>query len=133
MKWMLDVRQILVEPVLATRSEYVKEDMDSEVRIQDIMSSSDNILLIGKKESGKTTILQTIALNYISEYEVKGIIPIYINLKYLPKGNDKILKSVIYFIHDNILDDDSISKTEIMELIESGKILFLFDNVRTDN
>lgn len=128
-----DVRQILVEPVLATRSEYVKEDMDSEVRIQDIMSSSDNILLIGKKESGKTTILQTIALNYISEYEVKGIIPIYINLKYLPKGNDKILKSVIYFIHDNILDDDSISKTEIMELIESGKILFLFDNVRTDN
>lgn len=128
-----DVRQILVEPVLAERSEYVKEDMNSEVRIQDIMSTPDNILLVGKKESGKTTILQTIALKYISEYEVKGVIPIYVNLKYLPKGNDKILNSTIYFIQNNILDDDSISKREITELIESGKMLFLFDNVKTDN
>lgn len=128
-----DVRQILVEPVLAERSEYIKEDMASEARLQDIMSSSDNILLVGKKESGKTTILQTIALKYISEYEVKGMIPIYVNLKYLPKGNDKIFKSTIYFIQNNILDDDSISKAEITELIESGKMLFLFDNVKTDN
>lgn len=128
-----DVRQILVDPVLADKSEYVKEDMDSEVKLENIMDSSDNILLIGKKESGKTTILQRIGLKYVGEYESKGVIPIYINLKYLPKGNDKILNSTIYFIQKNILDDDSISKREIIELVESGKMLFLLDNIETDN
>ena len=128
-----DVQQILVDPVLADKSEYVKENDFDNVTIQDIMASVNNILLIGKKESGKTTILQRIGLKYIDEYEVRGVIPIYINLKYLPKGNDKILNSSIHFIQNNILEDDSISKREIIELIESGKMLFLFDNVKTDN
>lgn len=128
-----DVRQTLVDPVLADKSEYIKENMDAEVRLQDIMTSADNILLIGKKESGKTTILQTIGFKYIGEYETRGIIPVYVNLKYLPKGNDKILNSTIHFIQNNILDDDSISKSEVIELIETGKLLFLFDNVKTDN
>lgn len=128
-----DIQQILVNPVLADKSEYVKENIDSEFSIQDIMDSVNNILLIGKKESGKTTILQVIGLKYINEYEIRGVIPIYINLRYLPKGGDKILNSAIHFIRENILDDDSISKREIMGLIESGTILFLLDNVKTDN
>lgn len=128
-----DVQQILVDPVLADKSEYVKENSNSDVSIQDIMDSVNNILLIGKKESGKTTVLQRIGLKYIDEYEVRGVIPIYINLKYLPKGNDKILNSAIHFIQKNILEDDSISKREIIELIEYGKMVFLLDNVKTDN
>lgn len=130
-----DVQQILIDPVLADKSEYIKENVDSEVSIsvQDIIDSVNNILLIGKKESGKTTILQTIGLKYINEYEVRGVIPIYINLKYLPKGNNKILNSAIHFIQNNILENDSISKREIIGLMESGKMLFLFDNVKTDN
>lgn len=128
-----DVQQILVEPVLSDKSEYVKENTNFEISIQDIMDSVKNILLIGKKESGKTTILQRIGLKYIDDYEVRGIIPIHVNLKYLPKGSDKILNSTIHFIQDNILEDDSISKREIIELIESGKMLFLLDNVKTDN
>ena len=128
-----DVQQILIDPVLADKSEYVKENVNSEISIQDIMDSVNNILLIGKKESGKTTILQRIGLKYIDEYEVRGIIPVYVNLKYLPKGNNKILNSAIHFIQNNILENDSISKREIIELMESGKMVFLLDNVKTDN
>lgn len=128
-----DVQQILIDPVLADKSEYVKENVDSEISIQEIIDSVNNILLIGKKESGKTTILQRIGIKYIDEYEKRGIIPVYINLKYLPRGNDKILNSAIYFIQNNILEDFSISKREILELIEMGKMLFLFDNVKNDN
>ncbi len=75
-----DFMQILVEPVLNDKSEYVKEKNvnEKEIKIRDIVLSNDNIFLIGKKEIGKTTILQQIGLNYINEYEQKGIIPIYI-------------------------------------------------------
>lgn len=128
-----DVRQILVEPVLADKSEYVKENTNSEISIQDIIASDNNISLIGKKESGKTTILKRIGLRYIDEYEVRGVVPVYINLKYLPRGKDKILSSTIHFIQNNILESASISRNEILELIEDGKVLFLLDNVKTDN
>lgn len=128
-----DMRQILVDPVLADKSEYVKEGEYPQISIQDIIEKDENIILIGKKESGKTTILQQIGLEYINGYEVRGIIPIYINLKYLPKGKDKILNSAIRFIQNNILDNAAISRKEIIELIERGKVLFLIDNVNTED
>ena len=128
-----DIRQILVDPVLADKSEYIKENEDIEVSMQSIFDSNENILLIGKKESGKTTILQQVGLKYINEFELRGMIPIYVDTNYLPKGNDKILNSAIYFVQNNILDDSSISKKEIIKLIESGRMLFLLDNVKTDN
>src|SRR5699024_439913 len=101
-----DVRQILVDPVLADKSEYVKENGDEkkEINIQDIMETDDNILLVGKKETGKTTVLQQIGLRYINEYEIRGIVPIHINMKYLPKSKDRLIDSTIQFIQRNILD-----------------------------
>lgn len=128
-----DIRQIFVPPVLAEKSEYIKENENSQVDLQDILNKDDNIFLIGKKESGKTTILQHAGLKYIEEYSLRGIIPIYINLKYLPKGDEKLLNSTIQFIQKNITDNDSISKQRIVELLESGCMLFLFDNVEIDN
>lgn len=130
-----DVRQILVDPVLADKSEYVKENEDSEKRIniQNIMETDDNIFLIGKKETGKTTILQQIGLRYVSEYEVRGLIPIHINMKYLAKGGDRLLNSAIQFIQNNILDEGAISKKEIKDLIAAGKMVFLIDNVKTND
>lgn len=130
-----DFSQTLVEPVLAYKSEYVKEneEPDNDVNLRTIIKSNDNILLIGKKESGKTTILQQIGLGYIKEYESRGILPIYINMKYLPKGSNRILNSAIHFIQENILDEASISKQQIKQILNDGKIVFLIDNIKTSN
>lgn len=128
-----DLKQILVDPVLADISEYVKENEDKGIDIQDAISSGDNILVIGKKESGKTTVLQQFALKYLNEYEIRAVIPIYIDLKHLPKGSDKLLNAAIHFVQSNVLDDCLISKREIIELVESGRMMFLFDNVDTGN
>lgn len=130
-----DVRQILVDPVLADKSEYVKENGDEkkEINIQDIMETDDNILLVGKKETGKTTVLQQIGLRYINEYEIRGIVPIHINMKYLPKSKDRLIDSTIQFIQRNILDYEAISKHEITDLISLGKMVFLIDNVKTSD
>lgn len=127
------LQQIFVSPVLAEKSEYIKENQASEVNLQDIFDQDDNIFLIGKKESGKTTILQQVGLRYSAEYSIRGIIPVYVDFKYLPKGNDKLLNSTIQFIQKNIADNESISKQKILELLLTGKLLLLFDNVEIDN
>lgn len=129
-----DIRQILIDPVLADKSEYVKEeDSSKEVCLSDIIESENNILLIGKKESGKTTILQQIGMAYIESYERKSYIPVHIDMKKVPKGSDKLLNSTFHFIINNMLDTTSISKSEIRKMIIDGKILFLIDNVKTSN
>lgn len=128
-----NLQQIFVCPVLADRSEYIKENQDSEINFQDIFNQNNNIFLVGKKESGKTTILQQIGLKYAEEYSIRGIIPVYIDLKYLPKGNDKLLNSTIHFIQKSIIDNDSISKNKIYELLMSGSFLLMLDNVKIDD
>lgn len=128
-----NLQQIFVPPVLAEKSEYIKENQDSKVDLQDILDQDDNVFLIGKKESGKTTILQQIGIRYSAEYSIRGIIPVYIDLRYLPKGNDKLLNSTIQFIQKNMADNDSISKQKILELLEKGNLLLLLDNVEIDN
>ena len=88
---------------------------------------------MGKKETGKTTVLQQIGLRYINEYEIRGIVPIHINMKYLPKSKDRLIDSTIQFIQRNILDYEAISKHEITDLISLGKMVFLIDNVKTSD
>ena len=65
--------------------------------------------------------------------EFIGIVPIHINMKYLPKSKERLIGSTIQFIQRNILDDESISKHEITDLISLGKIVFLIDNVKTND
>ena len=132
-----DEVQILIEPVLSEKSEYVKENAnnkkDNQINIKKIIDSDEDIVLIGKKECGKTTLLQQIALKYIEEYENKKRLPIYINMKYLPKGSKKLLNQAIRFISDNTLDETSISKQQIKQLLVEKKIVFLVDNVNIND
>lgn len=131
-----NIRQILVEPVLSEKSEYVKENGDvesKEVSIHNLMNINDNILLIGKKETGKTTILQQLGLRYIEEYNSKGIVPIYVNMKYLPKGANRLVNSTIQFVQTHILDNEAISKKDIVDILSAGKMVFLIDNVKTED
>ena len=127
----------LIEPVLSKTSGYVKENFDNQEKevtnLQSIIESDNNIFFIGKKESGKTTILQQIALGYIDSYETKRILPVYIDMKHLPKGQDKIFTKAHHFIYENVLEETSVSKQDIKRMFEEGKVVFLIDNVKTDN
>lgn len=124
-----NVTQVLVEPVFADKSEYLKEDSKSHnVDMNWIYNSTDNIRIIGKKESGKTTVLQQIGLQYAKSYSDNNIIPIYIDLNYLPKGEDRIYKAIRHFICDNILDNVQIKMDYIKNLLDEGKAILLFDN-----
>lgn len=127
----LDIEQVFVEPVLSEESEYITESAGKgvTVSIDKLLDETDNIILLGKKESGKTTLLQQIGLKYVDKYSDLETIPIYIDMRYLPKKSDKLMKAAIYFVMKNMFDDATIKKEKIRELIDNGKVVFLIDNI----
>ncbi|BCJ93597.1 hypothetical protein acsn021_11660 [Anaerocolumna cellulosilytica] len=123
--------QVFVDPIISEESEYVKEKQGGKdlISLEELLNKKDNIIFLGKKESGKTSLLQRIGLLYIEEYENKGVIPIHIDMRQLPKKNDKLTNATLYFIMNNILDNVNINKSNIRDSISDGKFIFLIDNI----
>lgn len=122
---------IFVEPILSEESEYMKEKGENteQITLEQLIKENENTILLGKKESGKTTLLQKIGLLYIDKYEDKRIIPIYIDMRQLPKKDDKLTNATIYFVMNNMFDEANINKAKVKELIKTGKFVFLIDNI----
>ena len=127
----LGIEEVFVEPVLSEESEYVSESFGKgeNISLDELLNDENNVILLGKKESGKTTLLQQIGLKYISEYNELEIIPIHIDMRYLPKKSDKLTNAAIYFVMKNMFDDAAIRKEKVKELINNGKVVFLIDNI----
>ena len=131
----LVIEEVFVEPILSEESEYVLESSGKGVNIDldELLGDINNVILFGKKESGKTTILQQMGLKYIAKYDELGIIPIHIDMRYLPKKSDKLMNAAIYFVVNNMFEDAFIRKEKVRELITDGKVVFLIDNVDISN
>ena len=127
------IEDLYVAPVLSTKSEYVKEEMAEEIDLEKLIASNNNIIFIGKRESGKTTILQKIAFSCLEEFDKNQKVPIYIDLKTLPKGTDRILQACFQFVLRNVSEDYDINKNTIRNLIEKGYVQILIDNVCLSN
>ncbi len=127
------IKEVYVAPILLDRSEYDKKDKEHNIKYSELLNEQKNIMLIGKKESGKTTILQNIGLDYICSYEKKRIIPIYIDMRTLPKKGDILIKSIIHFISDYAEPNTKISREKVEEIINNGQCIFLIDNLKIDN
>lgn len=128
-----DIKEVYVDPILLDRSEYDKTDKEHKIEFSKLLNEQENIMIIGKKESGKTTILQKVGLNYVSAYGIKRIIPIYIDMRSLPKKGDVLLKSITHFISDYAKRDTKISREKVEKLISNGRCIFLIDNIDIDN
>ncbi len=126
-----DISTVYVEPILADRSEYDSEGSKNKhtVELQEIVNGNENIVCIGKKESGKTTILQNVGIVHVEEYTTRKIIPVYIDMRNLPKKGNIFQNAVTHFIEDNAEKDTKISRKKIEEIIDNGKCIFLIDNV----
>jgi len=124
--------EVFVEPPLATESEYKSMSLETRRRrdktsrtLDEILESGKNILFIGKKESGKTTLLNYIRMRYLEPDTFTQIeIPLFVDLQILPKGKDKV-KNVIF--NYNIPDFQLCSSLE--ENMKLGNCIFLVDNL----
>lgn len=131
----VNIKQVFVEPILSENSEYMTESTSKgeNIDFNELFDKLDNLLILGKKESGKTTLLQQIGLKYIDMYNDLGIIPIYIDMRYLPKKSDKITNAAINFVMTNMFKEATIKKEKVFQLIDNGKVVFLIDNINVSD
>ncbi len=131
------VTDFFVEPTIKTKSEYdcadiaKEEEKDINIPLQNIILGDENIILIGKKECGKTTVLQHIGISHTEPEGDK--IPVYIDMLNLPKGQDRVLNAYKIFVLNTLSNEVALSKGQLINLLENGKILCLIDNVNISN
>lgn len=127
-----------VEPIIYEKSEFErnelarkKDEEEESVSLKDLLQDDNNILIIGKKESGKTTLLQKFGILYTSNDSEQ--IPIYIDMMKLTKGKDRILVACQSFIFNNMSSEVPITKEQVRSMLLSGKAACLFDNFNIAN
>lgn len=80
------INDLFVLPKLVRKNEDVVEDTLTEVTeqtytINELCEARENFMLLGVKESGKTILLDKILMEYTTDYEKYGKVPVYLNFE----------------------------------------------------
>lgn len=127
---------IFVEPPLAKKSEKSlaasenidTDDSDEFVSLHSLSQEKTDIMFIGKRESGKSTILNHIAVNRFMEFHGNARVGILVDVSILNKLTiAAILTQAIEFL------DNEIIKRDLIALLESGEVLVIFDSFNIHN
>jgi hypothetical protein len=115
-----DLNSIFVLPKL-TDSPSFRIDSDSKkYTLNEIVNDEDNILIVGDKETGKTTLLNKIFIEVSNNFSTYERIPINIDFTSLIK---KEMKSII----KDFMNEPS--SDEVNNLLLDGKVIVLIDNI----
>ena len=132
------IGDFFVEPIIYgkpehERTEIVKKGKKSEkpISLNELIFCTDNIMVIGKSECGKTTILQQFGIKHTVP-ESKQI-PIYIDMLNLMKGKDRVLNACYNFLFNILSNEVSLNKVQATNLLNEGKLICLIDNVNISN
>nr|WP_269147943.1 metallophosphoesterase [Sporomusa sphaeroides] len=122
--------ELFVSQPLSKQSEYQKEEEDQQehVDIDDLIRGNENLVLLGKKELGKSTILNYITLKYLSEFGERKKIPFIIDLKKRLQGIEPIEKSMQSFVSKHTLPEEYLTVEQIKQLLNAGQCVVQFDN-----
>ena len=132
-----DFNELFIPPVLSKFSEYEKETFysrnDNEEKeaytVDEICNLNKNVLLIGKKEIGKTTFLRYLEYYYLSKFNEYQLVPFLLDCQGIDyAGKNIIERACTRFVEDFCSDSDSFSKEQISSLISNGKCVIMFDN-----
>lgn len=135
--------EAFIQPILSRYSEYEKEtrfeqdsdeskDKKDNISLNELCVVNDNVLLLGRKEIGKTTLLHYMVKYYINNFDVITSVPIIVNCLYANyKGKNAIERECLRFISEYCDDDSSFSIADITKLLLSGKAVVMFDNFET--
>ncbi len=127
-----------IPPILSKYSEYEKEtvfDDDDDgppPTLDEVCNGSENILLLGKKEIGKTTLLHYISKYYISNFNSLHRVPLIIDCEYIDyAGKNIVSRAALQFINEFCGEDDAYSQSNLDTLLKAGACIILFDNFET--
>lgn len=127
-------------PTLSKYSEYEKETMfdenmdvdDENISMESICNEKENILLLGKKEIGKTTMLHYITKYCISNFNTLKTFPIIINTLYADfSGKNPMLRASHKFLVEYCDNSESFSIDDVETLLLAGLCTVMLDNFET--
>jgi len=116
-----NINELFVLPKL-TEKPILLNDIDDElalINLHEVLNYDKNILIVGDKETGKSTLLNKIFIEASNSYTNYQVIPVEIDFSELKKKDIKPL--VRAFLNEP-------GHEEVEEMLKSGKLLILIDN-----
>lgn len=127
-----------ITPKFNRYSEYEKEalmdteenrEQPDEVTLEELCGEGKNILLLGRKEIGKTTVLHYLAKYCLSHFNVLKSVPIIINTQYIDySGKNFITRAIHKFINEYCESNDSFSMKDVENILHDGLCTIMFDS-----
>ena len=128
-------------PEFRKHSEYEKEtrydhestgDDDDIITLEDICRGKQNVLLLGKKEIGKTTVLHYIAKYCFANFNTLMTVPVIVNTLYVDySGKNVISRAIHKYINDYCDGSNSFSMDDVEKLLNAGLCTIMFDDFET--
>lgn len=125
-------------PEFSRYSEYEKEnriftkensEQPNEVTLAELCGERKNILLFGRKEIGKTTVLHYLAKHCLDNFNTLKSVPIIINTLCVNySGNNAITRAIHKFINQYCESSDSFSIIDVENILRDGLCTIMFDN-----
>lgn len=137
--------EAFIPPLFSEYSDYEKETVfeknrqnnltsDEQIELEAICNSKDNLVLLGRKESGKTTAIHYLVKYLTTNFNAYKTVPIIIDCSHIDfAGKNVVPRAACRFISEFCLPDDSFSQTNIEELLKAGFCTIMFDSFEMVN
>ncbi len=139
-KVMKSFDESFIVPEFKKHSEYEKEtkydhepSTDEElITLEDICRGKQNILLLGKKEIGKTTTLHYLTKYCLANFNNLTTVPIILNTLYVDyAGKNVIARAIHKFINEYCDGSCAFSMDDVEKLLNAGLCTIMFDDFET--
>ncbi|PEZ61080.1 metallophosphoesterase [Bacillus cereus] len=119
-----NLNDLFVMPQIIQKSEdVVQEDVskvsDKNFSMQDICKKTENIMLVGVKEAGKTILLDKILIEFLNNFNMYGKIPVYLDFEDINGSSIDTLISRFTTISIREIRDQTFDMDDVILLIDN--------------
>ncbi len=114
-----DIKELFVLPKLSDQPSDVSAEKDEKIySLSGLLVDPKNILLLGEKESGKTTLLNRLSIEISNGFSNYKKIPVYFDYKKLVKND--VLTLIRKYLNE--------SEAKVIQMAGMGQLILLIDN-----
>ena len=136
---------VFIPPLFSEYSDYEKETgfeksgeknkgTTEQVGLEEICNSKENLVLLGRKESGKTTAIHYLVKFFTANFNALKTVPIIVDCTHIDyAGKNVIPRAAMRFVNEFCLSDDSFSQSDIEKLLKAGLCTVMFDGFEVVN